>query len=57
MDPYRVCLCLTVLSIPCSLVVTCWEKAGLMALRYIVFSCVIVLWYPGFCVVLDCIDS
>ena len=41
------------------LVVTCWERAGLLAL---VFWCPTVSlslshWYPGSGVVLDCIDS
>ena len=30
--------CLTVLSVPCSLVVTCWERAGLLALLYVMCS-------------------
>ena len=29
-----------VLSVPCSLVITCWERACLLALLCIVFSCV-----------------
>ena len=32
-----------VLSVPCSLVVTCWEKADLLALLYVMFSCVLSL--------------
>ena len=41
------------------LVVTCWERADLLAL---VFWCLTVSlslshWYPGSGVVLDCIDS
>ena len=30
----RVCLCYTVLSVPCSLVITCWERANLLALLF-----------------------
>ena len=47
-----------VLSVPCSLVVTCWEKADLLALLYVMFSCVFVTFPYG---VLDwvwyCMDS
>ena len=47
-------LCHTVMSVSCSLVVACWERAGLLALLFVMFSCVIVtfpfdvlgqLWY------------
>ena len=49
------CLCHTALSVSCSLVVvTCWEMADLLALLYVMFSCV--LWFPGSGVVLDCFD-
>ena len=39
MDPFVICVCLyhTVMSLSCSLVVTCWEKAGLCD----VFLCVV----------------
>ena len=41
MDPLcYLCLvfvCHTVLSVPCSLVVTCWERADLLALLYVMF--------------------
>ena len=33
-------LCHAVLSVYCSLVVTCWERADLLALLYVMFSCV-----------------
>ena len=33
----------TALSVPCSLVVTCWERANLLALLYVMFSCVLSL--------------
>ena len=58
---FHVCLCHTVWSFPCSLVVTCWERADLLALWYMMFSFVLSLhfpiWCPGSGVVLDCIDS
>ena len=37
----------TVLSVPCSLVVTCWERADLLALLYGMFSCVFVTFPYG----------
>ena len=54
------------LSVDCSFVAICWEKAGLLALLYVMFSCVIVtfpcdvlcqVWYlivtiPDFCFLL-----
>ena len=33
-------ICHTFLSVHCSAVVTCWERAGLLALLYVMFSCV-----------------
>ena len=36
---FSVCLH-TVLSVSCSLVVTCWENADLLALLYVMFSCI-----------------
>ena len=39
---YSVCLCHTVLSVSCSLAVTCWKKSDLLALLYVMFSCVFV---------------
>ena len=44
-----VCVFHAVLSVQCSLVATCWVRAGLLALLYVMFSCVIVT-FP--CVVL-----
>ena len=38
------------LSVHCSLVVTCWERANLLALVYMMFSCGVVTFS---CVVLD----
>ena len=34
-----VCLCQTVMFVSCSLKVTCWERADLLALLYVMFSC------------------
>ena len=31
----HICLCYAVLSVPCSLMITCWERLGLLALLYI----------------------
>ena len=43
------------------LVVTCWERADLLALVCGVLLCTVSLllshWYPGSGVVLDCVDS
>ena len=39
---FYVCLCFAVLSVSCSLLVTCWEMAGLLALLHVLFSCVFV---------------
>ena len=42
-------VCYTVLSVDCSLVVTCWERADLLALLFVMFSyfCHIPIWCPG----------
>ena len=37
----------TVLSVHCSLVVTCWERANLLVLLYVMFSCVFVTFLCG----------
>ena len=39
--------CHTVFSVPCSLVVTCWERTYLLALLYVMFSCVFVTFPSG----------
>ena len=39
--------CHTVLSVPCSLVVTCWEKADILGLLCVMFSCVFVTFPYG----------
>ena len=68
MDPFllftfHVCLCYAVLSVPCGLVVACWERTDLLALVCDVFLCFchFSIWCPGTVpgsgVVLDCIDS
>ena len=38
---FYVCLYFTVLSVPCSLVITCWERADLLAIFSAMFSCVL----------------
>ena len=43
----RVCLCHTVLYVPSSLVVTCWEGAELLALVFVMFSYVFVTFLSG----------
>ena len=61
-----ICVFHAVLSVHCSLVVTCWERAGLLALLYVMFSCVVTfpcvildqIWYltvsiPDFCLLLN----
>ena len=58
----RILCVLPVMSISCSLVVTCWETADLLAPLYVMFSCCFLsLSYtipcPGSCVLLNCIDS
>ena len=35
-------VCHAVLSVPCNLVVTCWERADLLTLLYVMFSSVFV---------------
>ena len=49
MDPFllfmfHVYLCYAVLSVPCSLLVTCLERADTLALKCAVFSCVFVIF-------------
>ena len=40
-------VCHAVLSVPCSLVATCWETADLLALLCVMFSCVFVTFPYG----------
>ena len=47
MDPFLLfvfclCLCYTVLPVPCRHVITCWESTFLFALLCVVFPCVFV---------------
>ena len=42
----HVCLCYAVLPVPCTPVITCWEKAGHLALLCAVLSYVIVIGVP-----------
>ena len=42
----RACLCHIVLSVPCSIVVTCCEMADLLALLCVMFSCLFFLTFP-----------
>ena len=46
-------------SVPCSLVVTCWVRADLLVLLYVMFLvfCHFPIWCPMSGVVFDCIDS
>ena len=36
---FYVCLCYIILSVSCSLVVTCWEKDDCLTFLYMMFSC------------------
>ena len=40
-------VCHTVLCVPCSLVVTCWESTDLLVLLYVMVSCVFVTFPYG----------
>ena len=53
------CVCHAFASVHCCLVVTCWERADLLALVCDVYLwfCHFPMWYPWSGVVLDCIDS
>ena len=56
---YLYCVCHALGSVHCCLVVTCWEKADLLAHVYDFKLCIchFPVWYPGSGVVLVCIDS
>ena len=41
----HICLCYAVLIVPCSLVITCWERANLLALLCFVFLCFVTFPY------------
>ena len=40
---FHASLCSAVMSVPCSLVITSWERADLLALLCVMFSCVLSL--------------
>ena len=44
---YATCPCNVELSAPCSLVITCWERAYLLALFCVMLSCVFVAFPYG----------
>ena len=44
---FMFCICHAFLSVHCSLVITCWERANLLALLYLMFSCVFVTFPCG----------
>ena len=52
-------VCYVVLSVHCGLVVTCWERAEIMTLLFVMFSCVMSLFHMMSCagMVFDYIDS
>ena len=52
-------VCHAFLSVRCSLLVNCWERAVLLALvcDILLCFCHFPVWCPGSGVVLDCIDS
>ena len=56
---YLSCVCHALGSVYYCLVVTCWERAALLALICDVKLCIchFHMWYPGSGVVLYCIDS
>ena len=49
MDPFffHFCLRYVGLSVPCSLVITCWERADLLALLCVLISCIRVTFSYG----------
>ena len=51
--------CHAVMSVSCSIAVTCWKRAGLLAVWYAMFFCAWSLSHTvsGLGVELDCIDS
>ena len=44
---FHICLYYTVLPVPCTLVITCWEGAGTLALLCVMFPCVFVTFPYG----------
>ena len=53
---FHVCLYFDILFVPCSIVITCLEKAGLLVLLLFFVFCHFLTWCPRSGVVLDCID-
>ena len=53
------CVCHAFAPVHCCLVITCWERADLLALvcGVLLCFCYYPMWYPGPGLVLDCIDS
>ena len=51
------CALFTVLSVPCSLEVTCWEKVGSHVCDVSLCYCHFPIWCPWPGVVFDCINS
>ena len=47
MDVICVCLCHSVMYVSCSFVITCRERAALLALLYVLFSSVFVIFPYG----------
>ena len=50
------CICYAFLSVPCSLLITCLERADLLALLCVLFSCVI-FPYAGFPQALEIMEN
>ena len=47
---FCVCVCHIVLPVSCSLVVNCWERADLLVLLCVMFSCVLCYFPTRYCV-------
>ena len=44
---FHVCFCYAVLSVPCSLLITCWERTGHLSLLCVMLSCLFVTFPYG----------
>ena len=44
---FHICLCYAVLSVPCGLMLTCLERADLLAFLCVMFSCVFLVFPYG----------
>ena len=52
------CVCHAFASVYCCLVITCWERADLLALDSDIYcDFVITIWYLGLGLIFDCIYS